>query len=73
MSGVSLPRNVEAVLLDQHHVSFDKGRNKVRLARTSLGHPTHPGAHPIALVAAIAAGRIVLVRIARMSYGGRRW
>ncbi len=72
-SGVSLSRNVEAVLLDQHDVCCDKGRNKMRLARTSLGYPKHPGTLPVALVAAIVGVGIVLVRIARMSYSGRRW
>jgi hypothetical protein len=60
--GILLPRRVVAVLLDQHDVSGDNGRNKMGLARTSLVDGAHPGVYPIVLALTETAASIILVR-----------
>jgi len=57
-------------LLDQHDVSCDDGRDKMRLAGASLVHFAHPRVHPIVLLAAIAAVGIVQIRTILIKCGG---
>src|SRR5258708_23422235 len=69
-NGILLPGHVVAVLLDQHDVSCDDGRDKMRLAGASLVHFAHPRVHPIVLLAAIAAVGIVQIRTILIKCGG---
>ena len=59
-----------SVLLDQHDVSCDDGRDKMRLAGASLVHFAHPRVHPIVVLAAIAAVGIVQIRTILIKCGG---